>query len=164
MEVHPGGRELVWHRSFPGRAEHVRHVREFVGFLLVDLPDVEDVVLVASEFAANALRHTASAEPGGRFCVEVRRWRDGAAVSLTDEGGPKVPVVPDHDDLSECGRGLHTVTALATEWYWTGDSRGRTFTASFLTHTGAVMVSAVPPLAAIALGRRETPVFAPDTA
>lgn len=164
MAVYPEGRDLVWRRSFPGRAEHVRHVREFVGFLLVDLPEVDDVVLVVSEFAANALRHTVSAEPGGRFWVEVRRFRGGATVSLTDEGGHKIPTIPDPDDLSECGRGLQTVSALATEWHWTGDSRGRTFTASFLSYTGAVLVTSVAPLEAIAIGRRETPVLAPDTA
>jgi anti-sigma regulatory factor (Ser/Thr protein kinase) len=143
MEEYPEGRVLMWRRSFPGLAEHVRQAREFAGFLLADLPRVDDVVLVVSEFAANALRHTASARPGGRYVVEVRRWRDGASVALTDEGSHKVPRVPDLSDLSECGRGLYTVQALATEWHWTGDRHGRTFTATFLTH--AVMVSSISP-------------------
>jgi anti-sigma regulatory factor (Ser/Thr protein kinase) len=144
MEVYPNGRELVWRRAFPGRAEYVRQVREFVGFLLVDLPHVDDAVLVVSEFAANALRHTASARPGGCFLVEVRRWRDGATVALTDQGSDKVPVIPDPDDLSECGRGLYTVRALAGECHWIGDHRGRTFTATFAPRRGAVLVTSVP--------------------
>jgi anti-sigma regulatory factor (Ser/Thr protein kinase) len=124
-------------------AQHVRQAREFAGFLLADLPRVDDAVLVVSEFAANALRHTASARPGGRYLLEIRRWRDGASVALTDEGSHKVPRVPEPDDLSECGRGLQTVRALATEWHWTGDRRGRTFTAAFLVRTHAVLVSSI---------------------
>jgi anti-sigma regulatory factor (Ser/Thr protein kinase) len=124
-------------------AEHVRQAREFAGYLLADLPRVDDVVLVVSEFAANALRHTASARPGGHYLLEVRRWRDGASVALTDEGSHKVPQVPELDDLSECGRGLQTVRALASEWHWTGDCRGRTFTAAFFVRTHAVLVSSI---------------------
>jgi anti-sigma regulatory factor (Ser/Thr protein kinase) len=145
MEEYPDDRVLIWRRSFPGLAEHVRRAREFAGFLLTDLPRVDDAVLVVSEFAANALRHTASSRPGGRYLLEVRRWRDGASVALTDEGSHKIPRVPEPDDLSECGRGLQTVNALATEWHWSGDRRGRTFTAAFLIRSHAVLVSAISP-------------------
>jgi serine/threonine-protein kinase RsbW len=145
MEEYPDDRVLIWRRSFPGLAEHVRHAREFAAFLLADLPRVDDAVLVVSEFAANALRHTASARPGGRYLLEIRRWRDGASVALTDEGSHKIPRVPEPDDLSECGRGLQTVNALATEWHWSGDRRGRTFTAAFLVRSHAVLVSAISP-------------------
>lgn len=142
MEVYPEGRELFWCRSFPGLAEYAREAREFVSFLLTDLPFVDDAILVVSEFAANAMRHTASAQPGGRFMVEVRRWPDGASVALTDEGSLKVPTIPELDDLSECGRGLQTVHALASEWNWTGNHGGRTFTAIFTAAcNAAVLVS-----------------------
>jgi serine/threonine-protein kinase RsbW len=145
MEEYPDDRVLIWRRSFPGLAEHVRQAREFTGFLLAGLPRVDDAVLVVSEFAANALRHTASARPGGRYLLEVRRWRDGASVALTDEGSHKVPRLPEPDDLSECGRGLQTVRAVASQWHWTGDHRGRTFTATFLIRSHAVLVSTISP-------------------
>ena len=161
MEEYPDDRVLIWRRSFPGLAEHVRQAREFAGFLLADLPRVDDVVLVVSEFAANALRHTASSRPGGRYVLEVRRWRYGASVALTDQGSHKVPRVPEPDDMSECGRGLQTVRALATEWHWTGDSRGRTFTAAFLVRTHAVMVSTISTADVFA---REAVALAPDSA
>jgi serine/threonine-protein kinase RsbW len=164
MEEYPDDRVLIWRRSFPGLAGHVRQAREFAGFLLADLPHVDDVVLVVSEFAANALRHTASSRPGGHFLLEVRRWRDGASVALTDEGSHKVPRVPEPDDLSECGRGLQTVRALATEWHWTGDSRGRTFTAAFLIRTHAVMVSSISTADVFGGGLREAAVLTPDSA
>ena len=111
-------------------------------------------MLVVSEFAANALRHTVSSEPGGRFLLEVRRWSGGAAVSVTDEGSHKVPAIPEPDDLSECGRGLQTVHSLAAEWHWAGGHDGRTFTASFLTRRTAVVVSSMTPLEAIGAGHR----------
>lgn len=161
MDEYPDDRVLIWRRSFPGLAEHVRQAREFTGFLLTDLPRVDDVMLVVSEFAANALRHTASARPGGRYLLEVRRWRYGASVALTDQGSHKVPRVPEPDDLSECGRGLQTVRALATEWHWTGDSRGRTFTAAFLVPTHAVMVSSISTTDVLL---REAVVLTPDSA
>src|SRR5262245_43131268 len=64
LEIYPEGCELVWRRTFPGLAEHARRAREFVAFLLADLPGLDDVVLVTGEFVANALRHTSSALPG----------------------------------------------------------------------------------------------------
>jgi serine/threonine-protein kinase RsbW len=166
MEEYPDDRVLIWRRSFPGLAEHVRQARGFARFLLADLPRVDDVILVVSEFAANALRHTASGRPGGRYLLEVRRWRYGASVALTDEGSHKVPTVPEPDDLSECGRGLQTVHALATEWHWTGDGRGRTFTAAFLIRAHAVMVSAISPAEMFDTGAclREAAVLTPDSA
>jgi serine/threonine-protein kinase RsbW len=162
MEVYPEGRELVWRRSFFGLPEQVRQAREFTGFLLADLPGVDDAILVVSEFAANALRHTASAAPGGRFLLEVRRTRDRATVALTDQGSHKVPRMPDRDDLSECGRGLQTVHALATEWHWTGDQCGRTFTATFITRRTAVLVTAITPPEAFRQGCRDGAAFTPD--
>lgn len=164
MEEYPNDRVLIWRRSFPGLAEHVRKAREFAGFLLADLPRVDDAVLVVSEFAANALRHTASSRPGGHYILEIRRWRDGASVALTDEGSHKVPRVPEPNDLSECGRGLHTVEALATEWHWTGDRRGRTFTASFLIRAHAVMVSSISPSEVFHDGLRAAAVLTSDSA
>lgn len=164
MEEYPDDRVLIWRRSFPGRAEHVRRAREFAGFLLADLPRVDDVVLVVGEFAANALRHTASARPGGRYFLEVRRWRDGASIALTDEGSHKLPRMPQPDDMSECGRGLQTVQALATEWHWTGDSRGRTFTAAFLTRTHAVLVSTIDPAEMLRGDLYETVALTSDSA
>jgi serine/threonine-protein kinase RsbW len=162
MEEYPDDRVLIWRRSFPGLAEHVRQAREFAGYLLADLPRVDDAILVVSEFAANALRHTASARPGGRFLLEVRRWHEGASVAVTDEGSHKVPIIPEPDDLAECGRGLQTVRALATAWQWTGDARGRTFSADFLIHEHAVLVSAISP-AEMHVCLRDA-VLTPDTA
>lgn len=131
MEVYPDGCELVWRRVFPGLAEHASSAREFVAFLLADLSALDDAVLVTGEFVANALRHTASAQPGGQFLVEVRRRSGLATIALTDQGSLREPTISDIDDLSECGRGLYTAQALASELGWTGNSTGRTVSATF---------------------------------
>ncbi|WP_460333964.1 ATP-binding protein [Actinoallomurus acanthiterrae] len=131
VEVYPDGRELVWRRAFPGLAEHARPAREFVAFLLADLPALDDAVLVTGELIANALRHTASATPGGQFLIEVRRHSKDATIALTDQGSSKQPRVPTLDNLSECGRGLYIAKAAATKLTWAGSSAGRTFTAVF---------------------------------
>lgn len=133
MELYPNGDELVWRRIFPGRPDQAGRAREFVAYLLTDLPNVDDAVLAASEFVSNALRHTASAMPGGKFLLEVRRRSDRATIAVTDQGGAKRPNIPALDDLSECGRGLYTVRALATELDWAGGRTSRTLTAVF-TH------------------------------
>ena len=132
MELYPNGDELVWRRIFPGRPDQAGRAREFVAYLLTDLPNVDDAVLVTSEFVSNALRHTASARPDGRFLLEVRRRSDRATIAVTDQGGANRPNIPALDDLSECGRGLYTVRALATDLGWTGDRTSRTVSAIFM--------------------------------
>jgi serine/threonine-protein kinase RsbW len=93
------------------------------------------VLVVATELATNALRHTASGEPGGMFCVGVTCWHDELVVSVRDQGGPNVPTfrpVPQtRDSLSETGRGLCAVDAYASRWTWSGTARGRTVSAFF---------------------------------
>jgi anti-sigma regulatory factor (Ser/Thr protein kinase) len=122
---------LCWRRAFPGRAEHAPAVRRFVACLLTGCPHADDAVQVTAELAANALQHTRSAAPGGLFVVEVRRWRGGAAISVTDQGGPAEPQPADLDALAGHGLGLRLVAATASWWNWRGDAAGRTVTAVF---------------------------------
>lgn len=136
MELYPDGGELVWCRLFPGRPDQAGAAREFVAYLLGDLPNVDDAVLVTSEFVSNALRHTASAEPGGRFLLEVRRRADGATVAVADQGSQKRPAIPALNDLSEGGRGLYTAQAVATRLTWARNQVGHVVTAAFHVGTG----------------------------
>lgn len=122
---------LCWRRAFPGRAEKADLVRRFVGFLLADSPHEHDAVQGTAEMAANAICHTLSAAPGGQLVVEVRRWAGGAAISVTDQGGPTDPKPTEPDYLAERGRGLHLIAATATWWGWRGDTTGRTVTAIY---------------------------------
>ena len=137
---------MCWRRTFPGRTDQARLVRRFVAFLLDGCRCADDAVQAVAELAGNAVIHTRSGRPGGLFTVEVRRWDNGLAVSVTDQGGP----VPGRhtadgdsaddrdggDDLAENGRGLPIVADLATTVTWTGDARrGRTITAVFASRT-----------------------------
>jgi len=123
---------LCWRRAFPGRPEQAADVRRFVGCLLTGCPSADDAVQTVGELVANAICHTRSADPGGLFVVEVRRWRGGgAAVSVTDQGGPTEPRVTDPDPYDGHGLGLQLVAATATWWGWRGDETARTVTAVF---------------------------------
>src|SRR5262249_5790677 len=110
---------MRWRRAFPGQAEQSRMVRGVGAFLLAGHTAGDDVISVVSEFVANALRHTHSGLSGGFFAVEVRGWRDGITVAVSDQGGPTEPATCEVDELAESGRGLSAVEALASRWEWT---------------------------------------------
>jgi serine/threonine-protein kinase RsbW len=104
---------------------------------------IEHVVVVAETMelidtfaearGSDALRHTKSGQPGGTFTVEIARWDGTVAVAVTDEGAPSEPAVTDADGCAETGRGLRTVSLLATRWGWFGNDRSRTVAALFTT-------------------------------
>jgi anti-sigma regulatory factor (Ser/Thr protein kinase) len=146
-----------WRRVFPGQEAELRRVRYWLAELLPSGPTREDVVTVAIELAANAVRHTASGG-NGFFAVELT-WQmrpvtvrvavaDGGARTSphlmpgTDPLGPgplgiESPSIGalspgslsvdqlGSDQLSEHGRGLRVVRALAERTGVWGDHRGR---------------------------------------
>lgn len=124
---------MRWRRTYPGCADQVRLVRQFTGYLLTGFPLVDDVVYAAAELAANAVRHSRSGSPGGVFTVDVHRWQSGAAIAVTDQGGPDEPALGQADELAESGRGLRAVEATAARWGWSGDMDGRTVIAVYGT-------------------------------
>jgi anti-sigma regulatory factor (Ser/Thr protein kinase) len=126
------GQEMYWRRTFPGVPEEARAARDFLRALLPGHPRLDDVLLAADELVVNTLQHTRSGAKGGTFHLEVLLDEEGVTVSVTDQGGPKEPAAHTDDrDLSESGRGLALVTALATRWTWSGGIQGRTITACF---------------------------------
>lgn len=114
--------------TYPGIPERVRQVRADVGRLLGECPVAGDVVLCASELAANAVLHSDSRRPGGTFTVRVES-RPGAhvRVEVEDGGGPWTALAPD----PASGRGLDIVRALAAGWGVTTSPAGRTVWARF---------------------------------
>jgi anti-sigma regulatory factor (Ser/Thr protein kinase) len=84
-------------------------------------PALEDVVLLVSELATNAVRH--GPLPDGEFEVAVTALADGSCfIEVSDEGlaEPRPRPVADWE---ETGRGLHLVEHIAAAWgVW---SRGR---------------------------------------
>lgn len=134
VPLEPDTAEIMsWRRTYAGRADQAREVRRFVGTLLADLPNVDDVIAAAAELFGNAIGHTRSGLPGGHLTLEVRRWPGcGVTLSVTDQGGPGEPRAREPTDDLESGRGLTMLSAFATAWGWHGDVRGRTVTAIFL--------------------------------
>lgn len=122
---------MCWRRSFPGRPDQAHLVRQFATVLLGDGRLTNDLTQVLAELFANAIRHTHSGRPGGLVLVQIWSSPDGAAVSVTDQGGAGHPQPTRPEPLAESGRGLHTVAAYATSWGWHGSTHGRTVTAVF---------------------------------
>jgi Histidine kinase-like ATPase domain len=79
-------------RTYPGRPGQVPAVRAFVADAVRGCPAADEVVLMADEIAANAVLHTHSGQPGGRFTVRVQvcpgHW---VQVLVDDAGGPRPP-------------------------------------------------------------------------
>ena len=111
-----GAVEMTWQRVFPGEAGQVPNARRFVRALLADTAQATDAELIVSELAGNALRHTRSGGPGGRFLVELRRGKR-VRVAVYDAGGGGVPRLPGPEPVlfGEGGRGLFMVAAVAGE-------------------------------------------------
>jgi serine/threonine-protein kinase RsbW len=118
---------------FPGEAAAVGLAREFVaGVLGRDWPGLDDVLLLVSEIASNAVRHTASGDGGGWFDVLVSLTGQTARVEIADRGSSSEPRIPGDDGDSGLGagvliggRGLRIVDALADGWGHGGDELGR---------------------------------------
>lgn len=117
-----------WSRSFDGIPECVPEVREHTRKLLGGCRGADVVELVASELAGNAIRHSDSGEPGGRFTVHLATFADRWQVRVDDEGGQRVPHICQQlpiesvEDLDyfgtevEAGRGLALVAAVSSAW------------------------------------------------
>jgi len=124
--------------TYPGSMEYVRVVRADLRALLPGCPMADEVILCASELAANAAVHSDSGMPGGTFTVRAGvhagcTVRAGAhagchvRVEVEDNGGPWV-AAPSHPGGHH---GLDIVRALASEWGINGNHAARTIWARF---------------------------------
>jgi serine/threonine-protein kinase RsbW len=111
-------------RTFAGSPEEMRNVRDFVRQLTEGCPVTDDVVLLASELAANAVRHTASGT-GGTFCVLVQAAAGRVRVEVHDMGSVTAPAVRPSGSPRESGAGLALVEAIADRWGFHGSQLGR---------------------------------------
>ncbi len=113
---------------FPGRAASVKLARSYIrGLLGADWLGLDDVLLLFSEIASNAVRHTASGNDG-TFRVTVRMNGPTVRVEVGDDGGSSSPEVTDTGSDAEGltgGRGLRIVDVLADSWGHDGDELGR---------------------------------------
>jgi serine phosphatase RsbU (regulator of sigma subunit)/anti-sigma regulatory factor (Ser/Thr protein kinase) len=102
----------------PTAAAHARaFVRETLGDWDIALPEsaADDVVLLTSELAANAMQHA-----GTSLEVGCRLVGDAVEVTVTDRHPsrmlPDEPRPPAQDQFAERGRGLTLPSALASSW------------------------------------------------
>ncbi len=75
-----------YQRAFRGQADQLSLVRHDVARHLAGCPAAADVVLIASELAANSVLHSRSR--GGLFTVRVEVHADHALIECEDLGGP----------------------------------------------------------------------------
>ena len=114
--------------TYPGTPEHISAVRADLRSILRGCPMADDVILCASELAANAAIHSHSRLPGGTFTVRAKiSPGDYAWIEVEDNGGPWTPTVRDPSQH----HGLDIVRALASECGIDGDHDGRTIWARF---------------------------------
>lgn len=115
---HPDAHGVPARRRFPGLASQIRHARRFVARQLGDCPELSTVTLLTSEIATNAVTHSSSGTPGGKFEVVVHTAAGWVRVEVRDLGSPELPRPQHRDpyDVSEHGRGLDLVEALASKW------------------------------------------------
>lgn len=96
----------------------VAEARRFVASFVNDPTLVNDAVLCVSELAANAVIHSNSRFPGGRFAVAAERYSDGRfRIKVLDQGGRWI-------ERAKEGRehlGLIIVNRLASAWGIDGD-------------------------------------------
>ncbi len=120
------GRPVYPSQVFGASGDQVRVVRDFVAGSFAGHPAATDAVLVASELATNAVRHSASRQDGGLFMVNLTQiGEDFLAVMITDQGGPGEPHHVQADPEAESGRGLTVVESLTSHLTWFGDDHLR---------------------------------------
>ncbi|WP_308250376.1 ATP-binding protein [Sphaerisporangium fuscum] len=111
----------------PPRAESVHSARSYaagslMGWRMADL--VEDMELVVSELATNALRHGLVLDPQNRRrgTAEPIRMsmirRDSLVTCVFADPGSAAPVMRDPSPLEPGGMGLHIVESMSLRWGW----------------------------------------------
>ena len=99
--------------TYPGSIEHVSTVRADLRALLADCPAADDVILCASELAANAALHSHSRRPDGTFIVRSA-VHPGCHVRIEVEDNGGAWIAPPGEANGH--HGLDIVRALAKEW------------------------------------------------
>jgi anti-sigma regulatory factor (Ser/Thr protein kinase) len=131
-----------WRRAFPGERQQLSLMRRWLASLLPDCPARDDITLITTELAANAIVHTASGW-GGSFVVTMGLGGNVVRVCVADDGADDGPrFLADAED--EHGRGLLVVTGLSTRVGVSGDHRGRMVWADVPWTIAGMAVPATP--------------------
>jgi nitrate/nitrite-specific signal transduction histidine kinase len=114
-------------RNFESTPESARAVRRFVANALPPDAPVDDVVLIASELASNAIRHA-------RTDYTVRLVTDDRLVRL--EVSDESRIIPTLQDLGDSHRGLRIVDQLSEMWGVEPTEEGKTVWANIAMGSG----------------------------
>ena len=116
---------ITFKRDYRGSSDQAQHVRADLVRVAAGCPFSEDLVLLASELATNAILHSRSGHPDRTFTVRAMLYPgDHAWVEVIDQGGKwRADEIDD-----EHGRGLAIVAAVAGDgnWGFDGDVASRT--------------------------------------
>lgn len=104
-------------RTFHGRTDQVSQVRRDIAAHLTGCPAADDLVLIASELAGNAVLHSQSR--GEFFTVRCQAHPAYVRVEVEDLGGPWGPRSPD-----DRPHGLDLITELAGPDGWGTQTTG----------------------------------------
>jgi hypothetical protein len=86
--------DVRWEKTYDGLPVTVRHVRHDVRSVLGPCPEIvaDDLELVVSELAANAIRHSRSGTDGGTYTVRISHQATEKVpsiwVEVLDQGSP----------------------------------------------------------------------------
>lgn len=76
-------------------------------------PDVvEDAELLVTELASNVVKHVGEGEPA----TLILEWNEGRLRLEVHDTSPVSPSMNEADWDHECGRGLHLIAFVATDW------------------------------------------------
>ena len=122
-------------RTFSADASSIAGARSFAVNALANIPAdvVEDVRLMVSELATNAIEHAMT-----RFHLTIHRSRQEIRVEVTDSGGG-TPAMRTIGSDALRGRGLQIVNTVSTQWgVEQGSDSAKTvwFTRAFATTAG----------------------------
>ncbi|GAA3206717.1 ATP-binding protein [Nonomuraea helvata] len=127
-----GSGDLV--ARLPGVPSQVSRARGLVTAALGrDHPLYDDVALLTSELATNAILHTRSGS-GGSFTVTMTSSETAVRVLVSDAGSDGPPCVCRTSAQSTSGRGLPLIEALSHRWGFTRED-GTTTVWFELLHT-----------------------------
>lgn len=128
METPEAPEKVAFERAYPGAASQARRVRADLAEITAACPVADDLILLASELAANATTHSRSGQPDGRLTVRAGLYPgDYAYVEVIDQGGEWTEPKPD----DERGRGLAIVAAIAGDGNWGIDGDAACHVVSF---------------------------------
>jgi serine/threonine-protein kinase RsbW len=104
--------------TFGGRAEEATRVRREVAAYLSACPAADDMILIASELAANAVLHTRSR--GASFMVRCQASPGQVRIEVEDLGGPW----RQRRDSADRPHGLDIISALTGPDGWGTQAAG----------------------------------------